>query len=72
MIGIGKLFKIPFNSSILKARHVFKVLSVQIRGPLQQCHAEFHRNTFFFSSFSLLSAYFPFLFKSCLFREGQW
>lgn len=57
-----ELSEIPFNWSILRARHLMKVLSVQIRGPLCSARqAKFHRNTFFSppTFFFFKCAYFP-------------
>lgn len=67
-----ELSEIPFNWSILRARHLMKVLSVQIRGPLCSARqAKFHRNTFFPPQhfFFFLNVH---TFPLCLLRKGQW
>lgn len=72
-LAVGpKLSEIHFNSSTLRACHIMKVLSGQIREPLQTaCQVKFHRDTFF-PEILFSHVYMPYHFSSCCERGQCW
>lgn len=72
-LAVGpKLSEIHFNSSILRACHIMKVLSGQIREPLQTaCQVKFHRDTFF-PQILFSHVYMLYHFSSCWERGQCW